>query len=183
MILIHPRQEHLPSYVAALQRGYQPSSTRPSATAEALQLIDKSPERFLSALDDPDALADPVQLPDGSVVARLPSIERWMWDGEFSGSISLRWQNGTADLPPTCMGHVGYSVVPWKRSKGYATAALGQMLPEARTRGLPFVEVVTALENVASQRVVLANGGNLVERFEMPASNGRGPALRYRIPL
>ena len=29
-------------------------------------------------------------LPDGSQVARLPSLRYWLWDGVFCGSIGLR---------------------------------------------------------------------------------------------
>jgi predicted acetyltransferase len=57
------------------------------------------------------------------------------------------------------------------------------MLPEARQVGLPYVEVVADLENVPSQRVILANGGTLIETFEMIAAYGNGKALRYPITL
>jgi len=106
-----------------------------------------------------------------------------MWDGDFAGSISLRWQHGTPLLPPTCLGHIGYSVVAWKRRRGYATTALALMLPEARNAGLPYVEIVTEVDNIASQRVIAANGGTLVERFEKAAPLGGGYALRFRIVL
>lgn len=122
-------------------------------------------------------------MPDGSYVSRLPGIGRWMWDGEFCGSIGLRWQNGTTELPPTCLGHIGYAVVPWKQRRGYATAALAQMLPQARERGLPYVELTTNADNVASQKVIRANGGVLVEQFEKLPVHGGGPALRFRIDL
>ena len=62
---------------------------------------------------------DPISLPDGSTVPRLPGLSRWMWDGEFAGAINLRWQPGSRLLLPTCLGHIGYSVVPWKRRRGY----------------------------------------------------------------
>jgi predicted acetyltransferase len=104
-----------------------------------------------------------------------------MWDGEFCGTIGFRWQPGTTDLPPYCLGHIGYAVVPWKRGNGYATRALGLLLPEARDRGLPFVELTTDEGNLASQRVIEANGGELYERFTKPASYGGAPSLRYRI--
>jgi predicted acetyltransferase len=104
-----------------------------------------------------------------------------MWDGEFCGSISLRWQQGTTDLPPHCLGHIGYAVVPWKQRLGYATRALSQLLPEARSVGLPFVDITTEPENIASQRVILANGGFLVEPFTKPLQFGGTPGLRYRI--
>ena len=53
-----------------------------------------------------------------------------MWDGEFCGSIGFRWQPGTTDLPRHVLGHIGYSVVPWKRRLGYATrGARGSSCP------------------------------------------------------
>ena len=125
----------------------------------------------------------PVTLPDGTEVPRLPGIRRWMWDGEYCGAISLRWQPGTTDLPPHCLGHIGYAVVPWKRRLGYATAALEQMLVLARDEGLPFVDIVTDDDNVASQAVVLANGGLLEEEFVTPPSSGSHPARRFRVLL
>jgi hypothetical protein len=62
------------------------------------------------------------------------------------------------DLPPHCLGHIGYAVVPWKRRLGYATSALAQMLVIARERGMSYVDIVTDVDNVPSQAVVLANG-------------------------
>ncbi len=86
-------------------------------------------------------------------------------------------------LPPTCLGHIGYAVVSWKRGRGYAKAALALMLPEARERGLPYVEIVANVDNEASQRVVLANGGELIERFAKGPQFGAKEALRFRIAL
>lgn len=146
-------------------------------------MLATAPAEFLDLYDDPEGLGPPLQMPDGSFVPRLPGIGRWMWDGEFCGSIALRWQNGTAELPPTCLGHIGYSVVPWKRRRGYATAALEQMLPLARERGLPYVDVTTTPDNIGSQKVILANGGVLMEQFERLPVHGGGPGLRFRIGL
>lgn len=179
-MLITPMHEHFASYIDALRRGYN-DTHRP--VDELIALIESSPADFLKRFNDPHAKAGAVQLPDGSFVPRLPGIERWMWDGEFCGSIGLRWSAGTTALPPYCLGHIGYSVVEWKRGRGHATAALAQILPEARNIGLPYVELVTNVDNVYSQRAILANGGKLVEQFEKPASNGGGSALRFRITL
>ena len=77
-------------------------------------------ERFLASLVDREAQGDPVALPDGSTVPRLPGYQRWMWDGEFCGSIGFRWQRGTEALPPHCLGHIGYAVVPRKQNRGCA---------------------------------------------------------------
>jgi predicted acetyltransferase len=106
-----------------------------------------------------------------------------MWDGEFCGSIGFRWRPGTEELPPHVLGHVGYSVVPWKRRQGYATEAVRQLLPLAAAEGLRYVEITTDPDNVASQRVIEANGGVLVGRFRYLPAYGKDLGVRYRIAL
>ena len=132
---------------------------------------------------DREARGGPVTLPDGSQVARLPSLRYWLWDGEFCGSIGLRWPADKGAMPAHVLGHIGYAVVAWKRRRGYATRALALLLSEARAEGLARVEITTDPANIASQRVITANGGVLVERFNRPAAYGGAPALRYRIAL
>lgn len=176
--------EYLPAYVEALQRGWSADNTRGKLAAdEELARIAEDDRAFVADLVDREARGDPITLPDGSLVARLPGYRRWLWDGEFCGSIGLRWQAGTEALPPHCLGHIGYAVVPWKQRRGYATAALRQILPEARAEGLAYVEITTDPDNAGSQRVIEANGGVLVECFTKAAPFGSKPGLRYRISL
>ena len=124
MELVWPSSQHLPSYIAALERGWSPDNVRGVAAArEELAKIHADPRGFLESMVDREAKAGPVLLPDGSTVARIPGYRRWLWDGDFCGSISFRWQPGTAELPAHCLGHIGYAVVPWKQGRGYATMA------------------------------------------------------------
>lgn len=184
MELIRPTPEHLPSHVAALQRGWSPDNLRPAAAQEALERIASNPAGLYALIDDPEGLGPPVTGPDGVQRPRLPGLIRWMWDEEgFAGLINLRWMRDHAPLPPTVLGHIGYSVVPWKRRRGYATRALAQLLPLARAHGLPHAELTTDADNLASQRVITANGGVLVEHFNKPAAYGGAPSIRYRITL
>jgi len=183
MQLVWPATFHLPEYTRALERGWSPDNLRPEAAQEELARIAESPERFLEEQVDRDARGPLITLPDGREVPRLPGIHMWMWDGEFCGSIGLRWQPGSPELPPYCLGHIGYAVVPWKRRMGYATQALGDILPEAREVGLPYVELTADTSNIASPKVIEANGGRVVERFAKPASHGGAESLRYRIEL
>ena len=184
MKLVWPSLEYLPSYVAALERGWSPDNVRGQIAAqEELARISTDASAFLASLVDREAAGDPITLPDGTKVARLPGYRRWMWDGEFCGSIGFRWQRGTEALPPHCLGHIGYAVVPWKRGRGYATHALGEMLREARAEGLRYVEITTQPDNVASQRVITANGGVLIEEFVTPPELGSHRELRYRVNI
>ncbi len=184
MQLVRPDTIHLASYVTALERGWSADNIRGAAAArEELARIAENPDAFLASTEDRDGKGDPIKLPDGSTVQRIPGFRRWMWADEFCGSIGFRWQPGTTALPPHCLGHIGYAVVPWKQNLGYATRALGAILPEARAVGLPFVELTTDPDNIISQRVIEANGGVLVEEFMKPAQFGGKPGLRYRIAL
>jgi predicted acetyltransferase len=183
MQLVRPSELHLPSYVAALERGWSADNLRPESAQEELARVQTDAQAFVASMEDREAKGPPVALPDGSVVNRLPGFRRWLWDGEFCGTIGFRWQEGTTALPPHCLGHIGYAVVPWKQRLGYAKAALAQLLPEAKCVGLPFVEITTDPENTASQRVILANGGVLVEHFTKPPQFGSKPGLRFRIAL
>ncbi|HET9823203.1 MAG TPA: GNAT family N-acetyltransferase [Burkholderiaceae bacterium] len=182
--LVRPQAEHLASFVAALERGWSPDSMRGAdAAREELERVQRDPALYLERMVDRAARGDVVRLPDGSQVPRLPGLRCWLWDGEFCGVIGLRWQPGSADLPSYVLGHVGYHVVPWKRRRGYATEALRQMLPIARAEGLPWIDLTTDPDNLASQKVIAANGGVLVERFTKDAAYGGTPGLRFRIRL
>jgi predicted acetyltransferase len=184
MQLVRPGLEYLSGYVAALERGWSPDNERGvNAAREELARIHADAAAFLETMEDREGKGPPIILPDGSTAKRVPGFKRWMWDGEFCGSIGLRWQSGTTALPPHCLGHIGYAVVPWKQGLGYAKSALRLILLEARTIGLPYVEITTDPDNIASQRVIAANGGVLVERFTKPPQFGSKPGLRFRITL
>ncbi len=184
MELLRPTSAHLDSFTDALRRGWSPDNLRPAAAQETLDRVLADPQGFLRMAEDPQGLGPPVVLPDGTRVPRLPGIVRWMWDeAGFAGSINLRWPRDLGPLPPHVLGHVGYAVVPWKRRRGYATRALALLLPMARAQGLGCVEITTDTTNLASQRVITANGGVLVSRFDKPAVYGGTPSLRFRIDL
>lgn len=184
MNLIVPSLACLDGYADALKRGWSPDNVREEATArEHLERIAEDRVAFVASLDNREAKGAPVTLPDGSTVPRLPGYLRWMWDGEFCGSIGFRWQPGTSALPAYVLGHIGYGVVPWKRRRGYATRSLALMLVEARREGLAYVELTTDPDNEASQKVIATNGGRLVERFRATDAYGGKEELRFRIKL
>jgi predicted acetyltransferase len=181
--LLWPNADLLGEYAAALRRGWSPDTLRAEAAREELDQIAADPAAFLAEQVDRKGAGPPVTLPDGTTAARLPGYRRWIWDDEFCGVIGFRWRPGTEELPPHVLGHIGFSVVPWKRGRGYARRALALLLAEVKHEGLRYVELTTKPEYVASQRVIEANGGRLIERFTTPGEYGEREALRFRIDL
>ena len=92
------------------------------------------------------------QVPSASYVAVRKN------DGRIVGIIDLRYH---IDHPILGLwgGHMGYTVRPCERGKGYAKEMLRQNLLNCRARGMERVMVTCSETNPASERVILANGG------------------------
>jgi predicted acetyltransferase len=107
-----------------------------------------------------DVLADRargVGLPPGHV----PSTFLFAFDRDrIVGRVSIRHRLN--DLLLQIGGHIGYTVVPEFRRRGYATAMLRQSVAFANlTLGLDRVLLTCDDDNVASIRVIEKNGGIL----------------------
>ncbi len=120
-------------------------------------------------LEDPASFT---RLVEHALLDELPETPRrpgwasatrwWMEDpdqaDEFVGSISLRHHIDHPMLS-TIGGHVGYSVRPRARGRGFASDALRQVVPRAAARGIPRLLVTCDLDNVASARTIETCGG------------------------
>jgi predicted acetyltransferase len=174
----------LAGYVEALERGWSPDNVRGQIAAqEELNSIAADADGFLAGLVDREGIGNPITMPDGTTVPRLPGYRRWMWDGDFCGSIGFRWQPGTEALPPYCLGHVGYAVVPWKQGRGYATRALRELLQEVKKERLRYIDITTSPDNLASQRVIESNAGVFLKEFVTPLALGGKREFRYRVRI
>lgn len=56
-------------------------------------------------------------------------------------------------------GHIGYSVSPSERRKGYASQMLKLALPKCRELGMEKVLITCIEDNIGSRKTILANGG------------------------
>ena len=79
-------------------------------------------------------------------------------DSRVVGIIELRHRIDTPVLS-TWGGHIGFSVRPSERRRGYAKEMLRQLLSVCRARGMGSVLVTCGSENIASERTITANGG------------------------
>ncbi len=181
-ILVRPGPEHLLGYTTALERGWSPNTMR-DVSAKELAEIGNDAAGFLASLHDPKAKGADIELHDGTLVKRLPSFRLFIWDAGFCGIVNLRSQHGSTDLPPHVLGHVGFSVVPWKQRQGYASRALMALLPKARALGLDHVDLTANADNTASRRTVEKCGGELMKTFPGPPGYDPKEKVLYRIGL
>ena len=99
--------------------------------------------------------------PDG----RIPR-KQWLYmreDGEILGLLQIRfmliaWYRQYA-------GHIGYTIRPDERRKGYASQLLREAIPLCHDLGISPILVCCERENEASIRTILKNGG----RYESTA--------------
>jgi predicted acetyltransferase len=163
VMLVSPDVENLSGLEAALAQGWSPDPRRLQDQAyirARLRALRRDKSKFMNDLANPGA---------PSLEPRLRNHLFWIWDGEFCGSIGLRFQTGREELPPHIPGHVGYSVVPWKQRNGYATTALRLLLAVAGNEGLKRIVVLCDADNYGSRRVIERNGGELFLRAPHPS--------------
>jgi predicted acetyltransferase len=96
----------------------------------------------------------------------------WAEGDEFVGRFEIRHR--LTDALYEQGGHIGYYVRPSARGQGHATAMLAAGLPMAAEMGINPALVTCDDTNVASRRVIEANGG-------VPIAPS-GAKLRYWVP-
>ena len=108
-----------------------------------------------------------INLPEGWV----PDIQlvAFSIDGQAVGFLNIRLCLNDFLLEEG--GHIGYSIRPSERGKGYAKETLRQGLQVAKEKNIKKALVTCSTENPASRAVIVANGGvfedvhNGVERY------------------
>jgi predicted acetyltransferase len=117
-----------------------------------------------------------IGLPEG----RVPASTFWLVRGRrILGVCNLR--HTLNDFLRDYGGHIGYSIRPSERRKGYATQMLRMVLERARERGIDRARITCDAKNIASAKVILKCGGVLESESYSPHA-GR-VTQRYWIDL
>ncbi|TCK92657.1 putative acetyltransferase [Natranaerovirga hydrolytica] len=95
--------------------------------------------------------------PAGSVTSNTYIAVR-ISDNKIVGVIDLRHHIDHPILG-SWGGHMGYSIRPGERNKGYAKEILRLNLQHCKDRNMVRVMITCSVDNIASEKTIIANGG------------------------
>lgn len=107
-------------------------------------------------------------LQEGRVIATQFLLIR-ICDNRLVGMIQVRHYFN--DYLEKYAGHIGYSIRPSERRKGYAKQMLKMALPFCREIGLDKVLITCNDGNIGSEKTILANGGVYESTIHEPNEN------------
>ena len=125
----------------------------------------EDPLEYIKICED---YADPERVPAELVQATQLFLIRKS-DDKLVGMIQIRHYFN--DYLEKYAGHIGYSVRPSERRKGYAKAMLKAALPLCKEIGLDKVLISCIDGNIGSEKTILANGGVYESTVCEPKSN------------
>lgn len=172
LFLIKPTREHA-AQIAAYREEFLLSSSSMDGTGSLRRIED--PLEWLAHIE---AYARVETLPAGRVPATQFLYVRES-DRTVVGMIQVR--HCFNEYLEKYGGHIGYSICPSERRKGYAKRMLRDCLPFCRELGLKKVLITCDEDNEGSRRTILANGGIYESTVFEPEENMR--IQRYWIAL
>lgn len=125
----------------------------------------EDPEEYIKVCREYE---DPVTVPPHLVPATQLFFVRRS-DNKLVGMIQVRHYFN--DFLEKFGGHIGYSVRPSERRKGYAREMLKMALPFCKEVGLEKVLITCIDSNIGSEKTILANGGVYESTVHEPNEN------------
>ena len=174
--LVSPSTRHARSYVAALREGFR-RGAQERMSERRIRQIEGDFAAYIREITDQKG---GIRLPTGEVVPKVPFSVFWLAeDDEFIGEAQIRHRLNAYLVKEG--GHIGYGIRPAWRRQGYGKLILALALEKCRELGIERALITCMQDNVASARIIEANGGVLENVIDHPA--GRGPLRRYWISL
>ena len=150
LLLLRPTAKYIPQY-EAYRREFLDFGGSMDGAGSLRRL-----ESGRAWLDEVERFSRPETVPEGKVVSTQFILLREA-DDRLLGMLQLR--HDLNDYLRRIAGHIGYSVRPSERRRGYAKRMLAMALDEAHKLGLERVMISCSVENEASRRTILSNGG------------------------
>jgi len=154
--LAAPKARYRRSFLEALREGFR-RGNQPATDQARIREIEREFPGYLREITDPSGT---IRLPTGETVPKVPFSIRWLVEGEeFIGEASIRHELNDRLLREG--GHVGYGIRPSRQRRGYGRLILALALEECRCLCIERVLVTCDDGNLASARIIEANGGVL----------------------
>jgi predicted acetyltransferase len=174
--LVLASTDYRDDYIQALREGFR----RGDQAAMKPGAIDKIEADFEGFVAELTRQTGDILLPNGKLVPRVPHDMCWLVDGDtFIGETGIRYRLN--DWLLQIGGHVGYGIRPKFQRKGYGKLILKLALDRLRTSGVDRALITCYDHNIASVKVIEANGGLLDNIIDDP--RGGGKSRRYWIDL
>ena len=171
-ILIRPTSEYA-SQIAQYRQEFLDAGDSMDGTGPLRRT--SNPEEYIQICLDHE---DPLKVPSHLVPATQFFFIRKS-DNKLVGMIQVRHHFN--DYLEKYAGHIGYSVRPSERRKGYAKEMLRMVLPFCREIGIDKVMITCIDGNIGSEKTILANGG--VYEYTIHEPNGNKDLKRFWIEL
>ncbi|MBM3576215.1 MAG: GNAT family N-acetyltransferase [Alphaproteobacteria bacterium] len=176
--LIRPTPIFRESYLDALREGLSVGG-RHTYDASEIAAVEQDFTSHLARLDRDG------QSPAAFGERTLPSVPAnafWLVEGEtFIGAVTIRSRIDT-HLLAHFSGHLGYGVRPSMQGRGYGKRQLALALDICRGMGIGIARLSCDVDNIASRRVIEANGGVLLRQCA-PSWFVESDYFLYEIPL
>lgn len=153
MQLVLPDIKYKESYLKALEE----TKDEPGRSRFAEPATNQSFEEFVAHLIGQSE-------PANAVEGKVPATTLWLVDNdEFIGRVQIRHELNDALRKDG--GHIGYIVRPSKRRMGYGTKILKLGIQRAKEMGINTILVTCDVTNIASSKIIQANGGALHDQI------------------
>ncbi len=162
MELASPSTKFKDSFIEAVRELQNETTTMTTRRYRELSTAELETD-FESFVQKECSHAEGKNQPEGYV----PQSEFWLVENaEYIGHVGIRHELN--EHLKAIGGHIGYSIRPSKRGKGYGNKILELALPKAKELGIDRVLLTCDATNIPSRKLIEKNGGILENQVPNP---------------